>query len=105
MNGEEIFQVTAMDATEPYALSSKLKRENSVLRGMNARLKVYRPQGGSTRENAADKVAMKIQIHDSIGQNLMMTGYYLAAGSTGSIQEGFCSDPAKVAAHDRFASP
>ena len=41
VDGEEIVQVTAMDATELYDLSNKLKQENSVLRSMNARLKVY----------------------------------------------------------------
>ena len=86
MNGEEIFQVTAMDATELYALSSKLKRENSVLRGMNARLKVYgRRVDELTRTQ--QRLAMKIQIHDSIGQNLMMTRYYLAQEAQGASRK------------------
>ena len=86
MNGEEIFQVTAMDATELYALSSKLKRENSVLRSMNARLKVYgRRVDELTRTQ--QRLAMKIQIHDSIGQNLMMTRYYLAQEAQGASRK------------------
>lgn len=86
MNDEEIFQVTAMDATELYALSSKLKRENSVLRSMNARLKVYgRRVDELTRTQ--QRLAMKIQIHDSIGQNLMMTRYYLAQEAQGASRK------------------
>ena len=86
MNGEEIFQVTAMDASELYALSSKLKRENSVLRSMNARLKVYgRRVDELTRTQ--QRLAMKIQIHDSIGQNLMMTRYYLAQEAQGASRK------------------
>ena len=91
LNGEEIFQVTAMDATELYGLSSKLKRENSVLRSMNARLKVYgRRVDELTRTQ--QRLAMKIQIHDSIGQNLMMTRYYLAQEAQGASRQ----DPAPI---------
>ena len=46
MNGEEIFQVTAMDATELYAFSSKLKRENFRAAQHECEAKSVRPQGG-----------------------------------------------------------
>ena len=76
VDGEEIVQVTAMDATELYDLSNKLKQENSVLRSMNARLKVYSRRVDDLAR-MQQRLAMKIQIHDSIGQNLMMTRHYL----------------------------
>ena len=91
VDGEEIVQVTAMDATELYDLSNKLKQENSVLRSMNARLKVY----GRRVDDLArmqQRLAMKIQIHDSIGQNLMMTRHYLLQEAQGASNQ----DPALI---------
>ena len=76
LDDEEIIQVTAMDATELYDLTNKLKQENSVLRSMNARLKVYRHRVDKLTRTQK-RLAMKVQIHDSIGQNLMITRYYL----------------------------
>ncbi len=84
MNDEEIVQVTAMDATEIYKLTGRLKQETSMMQGMNARLKLYSWNVEKlTRTN--QRLAAKIQIHDSIGRNLMMTRYYLAMGMQQSL--------------------
>lgn len=91
VDGEEIVQVTAMDATELYDLSSKLKQENSVLRSMNARLKVYSRRVDDLAR-MQQRLAMKIQIHDSIGQNLMMTRHYLLQEAQGASNQ----DPALI---------
>ena len=91
VDGEEIVQVTAMDATELYDLSNKLKQENSVLRSMNARLKVYSRRVDDLAR-MQQRLAMKIQIHDSIGQNLMMTRHYLLQEAQGASKQ----DPALI---------
>lgn len=88
LEGEEIVQVTAMDVAELYDLSNKLKEENAMLRNMNARLKMYKFKADELTRTQ-HRLAMKIQIHDSIGQNLMMTRYYLT-------QEGLEQYPAPL---------
>ena len=88
LDGEEIIQVTAMDATELYCLSNRLKEENLLLRNMNTRLKMHKLKVYELTRTQ-HRLAMKIQIHDSIGQNLMMTRYYLT-------QEDLDRDPAHI---------
>lgn len=88
LEDEEIIQVTAINATEFYDLSNKLKKENAALRSMNARLKMYKLKVDELTRTQ-HRLAMKVQIHDSIGQNLMMTRYYLT-------QEGLEQDPSPL---------
>ncbi len=87
LNDEEIVQVTAMDVTELYNLANKLKKNNTMLRDMNVRLKLYR-RNVENLTRTQQRLAMKMQIHDSIGQNLMMTRYYLANEAQESTEQG-----------------
>lgn len=100
MDGQEVVQMTATDATELYGLTCRLKQENSVLRGMNARLKLYgRKVEDLTRTQ--ERLAMKVRIHDSIGQNLMATRYFLAQEAQGI--EGLSLDPILQKWHQSIA--
>lgn len=79
---EEIIQVTATDATELYVLTKRLREENLLLLSMKERLEDYRSKVDELTRTR-QRLAMKIHIHDSIGQNLMLTRYYL----TQNVQE------------------
>lgn len=100
MDGQEVVQMTAADTTELYGLTCRLKQDNSVLRGMNARLKLYgRKVEDLTRTQ--ERLAMKVRIHDSIGQNLLATRYFLAQEAQGI--EGLSLEPVLQKWHQSIA--
>ncbi len=76
LKDQPVVQITATDATELYQLTCKIREENAVLRSMNAQLKVY---GRKVEEltRTQERLAMKVQLHDSIGQNLLATRHFL----------------------------
>lgn len=90
MDGEAVVQITATDATELYGLTKKLKQKNAVLREMNTRLKAYRHKVDELTR-AQQRLSVKIRIHDSIGQNLMMTRYYLVQEAQGDSKQDSAS--------------
>ena len=80
VSGTDVVQLTASDMTELYQLAQRLREENHVLQKMNDRLRNY----GETVEELTrtrERLAAKIRIHDSIGQNLMSTRYFLMKGA------------------------
>ena len=76
MDSKEVVQITAADTTELYSLTNKLKAEISKLEEMNARLRDY-DQKVEEVTRSRQRLAMKVQLHDSIGQNLLSTRHLL----------------------------
>lgn len=76
VEGKDIIQLTATNTTRLYKLSKELYYENKELQMMNQRLQKY--QTNLTEFVAAqERLSMKMRIHDSIGQNLIATKYFL----------------------------
>ena len=73
-DGEEILQIVAIDTTELELLLEKRRNENRKLEEINHRLQEY---GTSVESLATAKewLDTKMRIHDTIGQNLMVTKY------------------------------
>ncbi len=76
VGSEEVVQLTATDTTDLHLLRAKLNRQNDALQRINTRLVSY-GENVEVLAKSRERLAMKIQIHDSIGQNLMRTRYYL----------------------------
>lgn len=76
VGNEDVTQLTATDTTDLYLLRAKLNRQNDALQRVNTRLILY-GQNVEVLTKSRERLAVKIQIHDSIGQNLMRTRYYL----------------------------
>lgn len=75
-NDREIVQLTATDTTELYHLACRLRQENITLCDMNERLEEYRKRVEELTR-IQERLAMKMRIHDSIGQNLLITRHLL----------------------------
>lgn len=75
----QVIQLTATDSTQLYKLYEELQIKNKELTIMNQKLQEYEEQvEGLTK--AQERLALKIRIHDAIGQNLIATKYFLLQG-------------------------
>lgn len=72
LQGERIIQLTASDCTELYEMKNRLEKYNRELHDRNLRLKQYSEKVDELTRTE-ERLATKIRIHDSIGQNLMVT--------------------------------
>ena len=76
---DQVIQLTAIDSTQLYNLYEELQIKNRELTIMNQKLQEYEEQiEGLTK--AQERLALKIRIHDAIGQNLIATKYFLLQG-------------------------
>ena len=74
--GLKLHEILAFDITEEYKASIRLKEENALLEKMNARLRALNKKiSGITVEK--ETLNAKLGIHDSLGQFLLFSKYYL----------------------------
>ena len=77
IEGTPIVQLTAVDVTEPYRLTEKLREQNEALDEMNTRLRRY----GENVDELVRKQALldtKVRIHSEFGQALLAARRFLA---------------------------
>lgn len=79
ISGKNVIELTAVDSTKLYELSKELKNENKELERTNQRLSEYE-ENVEELSKAQERLAMKIRIHDAIGQNLIATKYFILQG-------------------------
>ena len=76
LNGTPLYELLAFDITEEYRLTAELRKKQKQADYINARLKAL----GSTIQYVImekETLQIKINIHDSFGQTLLMTRRYL----------------------------
>lgn len=73
---QQVMQLTATDSTQLYELYEKLQMKNHDLEIMNQKLQEYEEQIEDLTKTQ-ERLALKIRIHDAIGQNLIATKYFL----------------------------
>ena len=75
-----IFQLSAADTTEIYAVTETLREKNKELEALNLRLRKY---GENVDEltRAKERLETKSRIHSELGQALLASRRYLAGGS------------------------
>lgn len=79
IQGHPVIQLTATDSTQLYELYEKLQVKNTDLKMINQKLLKYEEQVEElTKEQ--ERLALKVRIHDAIGQNLIATKYFLLQG-------------------------
>lgn len=77
IEGTPIVQITAVDVTEPYRLTEKLRVQNEALDEMNTRLRQY----GENVDELVRKqewLDTKVRIHGEFGQALLAARRFLA---------------------------
>ena len=79
VDGKIIYEITAADITEQYALSCQLQEYNEGLSQVNARLEYY---GETIADMTREKeiLAAKVSIHDSLGKALLASKRYIEQG-------------------------
>lgn len=86
MQGQNAIQLTATDSTQLYELYDKLQVKNHNLEIMNQKLREYGNQlEGLTK--VQERLSLKMRIHDAIGQNLIVTKYFLLQKSADRRQD------------------
>ena len=76
VQGHRVIQLTATDSTQLYELYKKLQAKNHDLKMINQKLLKYEEQVEELSKEQ-ERLALKVRIHDSIGQNLIATKYFL----------------------------
>lgn len=76
VQGHQVIQLTATDSTKLYELYEKLQTKNQDLNMINQKLLKYE-EHVEELSKAQERLALKVRIHDSIGQNLIATKYFL----------------------------
>ena len=81
VNGNKILQLTAVDTTQLYGLSSELQENNKKLKEMNGRLKQYSENIDEYVRNK-EILEAKMRIHNEMGQALLSSRSYLLQESS-----------------------
>lgn len=87
MEGAPIVQITAVDITEPYRLTEKLREQNEALDEMNTRLRRY----GENVDELVRKqewLDTKVRIHGEFGQALLAARRFLAQPDAAKADHG-----------------
>lgn len=76
LRGQTVIQLTALDTTELYAYSQKLRQENAALKAMRDRLLAHN-SAIEELTRSEELLAAKVRIHDELGRALLATRYEL----------------------------
>lgn len=81
IEGKKMFEITAANITEQYALSCQLQEYNEGLSQINSRLEYY---GETIADITREKeiLAAKVSIHDRLGKALLASRRYIEMGET-----------------------
>ena len=80
IHGDPVIQLSAADVTELYRLREQLQEQNDSLKEAQNRLADYNKNAAALAASE-EYLATKIRIHDTLGQVLLSTRYYLTESS------------------------